>query len=458
MAVFFTQPSFRPAHFCSLAYLHYCMTAFDYPVDYQALFRVLPGAYLLLTPDGTILDNSDQHVAVSLLPRAQAVGRYIFDAFPGDPQSQNDLLASHEAVRRTLRADVMPLLRYDIARPAALGGGTEERYWQITHHPQLDARGALQYILQTSEDVTDATLAARHAAQVQQDLDEATKRNRFILESLPLMVWTSRPDGWTDSFNTRWTDFTGRPLAQTLGWGWAEDLHPDDVERTRSRWQAARDQCSPYQAEYRMRRHDGSYRWHLATGVPRLDSDGRIQMWVGCNTDIHEQKLMVEELLEANEEQALLSDQAYQQGELARQQRQQLHTLLMEAPAYVSIMRGAEHRYEFANNRFRELVGNQETVGKTVAEVFPEIVGQSVMELLDGVFRSGEPVIGHELLVQIAAPDGSGALRDTYFNFSYQRFEENGVPAGITAYSYDVTELVQTRQALQQLRGEAPGR
>ena len=434
------------------------MADFPASIDYQALFRVLPGAYLLMTPDGTILDNSDQHVQVSLLPREQALGHNIFAAFPSAPESQRDLAASQEEVRRTLQPHATPLLRYDLERPAAQGGGTEERYWQITNYPLLDARGELQYLLLAAQDVTDATLAAQHATQVQQDLDEATERNRFILESLPLMVWTSSYDGLVDSFNARWTDFTGRPLAQTLGWGWFEDLHPDDVERTRIRWQTARDQCSPYQAEYRMRRHDGSYRWHLATGVPRLDSDGRIQMWVGCNTDIHEQKLMVEELLQANEEQALLSDQAYQQGELARQQRQQLHTLLMEAPAYVSIMRGAEHRYEFANNRFRELVGNQETVGKTVAEVFPEIMGQSVMKLLDEVFRSGEPVIGHELLVQIAAPDGSGMLRDTYFNFSYQRFEENGVPVGVTAYAYDVTELVQTRQALHGLRGEAPSR
>ena len=430
------------------------MADFPASIDYQALFRVLPGAYLLMTPDGTILDNSDQHVAVSLLPRAQAVGRYIFDAFPGDPQSQPGLLASHEAVRRTLRADVLPLLRYDIARPAALGGGTEERYWQITHHPQLDARGALQYILQTSEDVTEPTLAARHAAQVQQDLEEATTRNRFILESLPLMVWTSRHDGLVDSFNTRWTDFTGRPLAQTLGWGWVEDLHPDDVERTRIRWQAARDQCSPYQAEYRMRRHDGNYRWHLATGVPRLDSDGLIQMWVGCNADIHEQKLMVEELLQANEEQALLSDQAYEQNQLARQQRQIMHNLLMDAPAMISILRGPEHRYEFANHRFRGLVGDQEVVGKTVAEVFPEIVSQGIVAMLDTAFVTGEPVTGNELLVQIAAPDGSGTLRDTYFNFTYQRFEENGAPAGITAYAIDVTELVRTRQALEKLKAK----
>lgn len=427
------------------------MTAPVSPIDYRALFHQLPDNYLLLAPDGILLDNSDAHVQVSLLPREQAMGRHIFEAYPGDPQSQADLLASHEAVRRTLQAHVMPLLRYDIARPAALGGGTEERYWQITHFPLLDARGELQFILQQSQDQTDAILAAQRAAQVQRDLDEVTTRNLFILESLPLMVWTSRSEGWVDSFNTRWTDFTGRPLADTLGWGWIEDLHPDDVERTRKLWETARANNSPYQAEYRMRRADGSYRWHLATGVPRLDSDGNIQMWVGCNSDIHEQKLMVLELLEANEEQARLSDQAYQQNQLVRQHRQVMNTLLMQAPALVSIMRGAEHRYEFANHRFQEFVGDREIVGKSVTEVFPEVAAQGIITLLDSVFETGEPVVREEEFVQLAGPDGK--LRDNYFNFSYHRFEENGIPAGITAYAYNVTELVLTRQALAQLRG-----
>ncbi|GAA4011100.1 hypothetical protein GCM10022408_24270 [Hymenobacter fastidiosus] len=431
------------------------MADFPASIDYQALFRALPGAYLLLAPDGTILDNSDQHVAGSLLPREQAVGRYIFDAYPGDPQSQAGLLASHDAVRRTLRAHVMPLLRYDIARPAALGGGTEERYWQITHHPQLDARGELQYILQTSEDVTEATLAARHVTDVQRALDEANEHNRFILESLPMLVWTTHPDGAVDFFNTRWTDFTGRPLADTLGGGWVADLHPDDVAPTTARWEAARRQGTSYQAEYRIRRHDGSYRWHLATGVPRLGPDGQIQMWVGCNADIHEQRQMVQELLEASEQQALLSDQAYEQYQRAQQQRQLLLDLFADAPAMITVVRGPEHRYEFANTRFRELVGQQEIVGKTVAEVFPEIVSQGIIAMLDGVFRTGQPVVGQELLVQLAGPDGQG-LHDHYFNFHYQRFEENGQPAGITAYAYDVTELVLTRQALEQLRSRTP--
>ena len=423
-------------------------------IDYQALFHALPGAYLLLDPEAIILDNSDQHVAVSLLPREQAVGRYIFDAYPGDPQSQADLLASHEAVRRTRRAHAMPLLRYDIARPAALGGGTEERYWQITHHPQLDAHGKLQYILQTSEDVTDATRAARHAADVQRTLNEANERNRFILESLPLLVWTSQPDGAVDFFNTRWTDFTGRPLADTLGWGWVADLHPDDVAPTTARWEAARQQGTSYQAEYRLRRPDGSYRWHLATGVPRLAPDGQIEMWVGCNTDIHEQKLMVAELLEAGEQQAAISDQAYEQYQRAQQQRQILLDLFADAPVIITVVRGPEHRYEFANARFRELVGQQEIVGKTVAEVFPEVVSQGIIAMLDGVYRTGQPMMAQELLVQLAGPDGQP--REHYFNFSYQRFEENGQPAGITAYASDVTELVRSRQALEQLRTQAP--
>ncbi|WP_460503633.1 hypothetical protein, partial [Hymenobacter agri] len=90
----------------------------DFPasaaIDYRALFRMLPGSYLLLAPDGTVLDNSDQHVAVSLLPREQAVGRNIFAAYPSAPESQRDLHASHEEVRRTLQPHAMPLLRYDL--------------------------------------------------------------------------------------------------------------------------------------------------------------------------------------------------------------------------------------------------------------------------------------------------------------------------------------------------------
>ena len=415
-------------------------------LDYRALFHQLPDSYLLLAPDGTILDNSDIHVIASLLPREQVVGRNLFIAFPADPESQRDLGASHEIVRRTLQPHIMSLLRYDLERPASQGGGTEVRYWQITNYPLLDAQGALQYILLRPQDVTAATLADQASAQAGQALAEANERTRFIVESLPVMVWTASNDGMPNSFNSRWTDYTGRPLADTVGAGWAADLHPDDLPRTVQIWQAARDEQAFYQAEYRLRRHDGVYRWYLAQAVPRLDDDGQVLMWVGCNMDIDNQKQLVAELQAGIEAQATLSDQSYQHLEMAQQQRQTLFNLFMKAPAIIAVLRGAEHRYEFANELFLQFAGQRTVEGRTVAEVFPEIVAQGIVDLLDEVYRTGQPAQGQEVCVETM--DGNGQPRTNYFNFVYQRFEEQGQPAGITTYSYDVTELVRTRQAL----------
>ena len=422
------------------------------PIDYQALFHALPGAFLLLSPDSTILDNSDQHVAVSLLPRAQAVGRYIFDAYPGDPQSQAGLLASHEAVRRTLRADVMPLLRYDIARPAALGGGTEERYWQITHHPQLNAHGELQYILQTSEDVTATHRASQAAAAAQQALDEAQQRTEFILESLPVLVWTNRPDGTPDYFNTRWLEFTGLTQQQLQAIDWAEITHPDDQHGLQNAWAQALAAGTPLQYEYRLRRHDGQFRWVLIRASPRRDADGHITMWVGAASDIHEQRHMVQELLHANEQQAILSDQAYQQFQKTESQRETYETLFRQAPAAIGILRGPEHRHQFVNPPYEQLLSNRPLLGRTVAETLPEAATQGFVALLDQVYQTGETYYGSEVPIRFA-----GDPADRYFNSTYQQFRENGQPAGIMVFAFEVTELVKARQALEALR-DAPAR
>lgn len=427
------------------------MADFPASIDYQALFQALPGSYLLLAPDGTILDNSDQHVAVSLLPREQAVGRYIFDAYPGDPQSQADLLASHETVRRTLRAHVMPLLRYDIARPAALGGGTEERYWQITHHPQLDARGELQYILQMSEDVTEATLAARRAAEVQRALDEANERTRFMLDNLPVLVWTATPDGLRDYFNPRWLAYTGRLLAEETGEQWATGLHPDDHDRVLAAWHHSVATGEAYQIEFRLRRHDGQYRWVLARATPRRDTDGRVTMWVGGATDIHEQRQMVQEVLEANEQQAALSEQAYQQFQKAENQRETYESLFMQAPAAISILRGPTHRHEFVNPPYQRLLDDRPLLGRTVAEALPEISDQGFLALLDKVYATGETYMGTEVPARLP-----GLAHDSFFNFTYQQFCEGGQPAGIMVFAFEVTDLVRARQELEKLRAPDP--
>lgn len=423
----------------------------DLASDYQYLFHHLPDSYLLLAPDGTVRDNSDLHQQASLQPRAAVVGRGIFDAYPSAPESQRDLQASQDRVRQLLAPDTMPLLRYDLAVPAEQGGGTEERYWQVTHFPILGPGGALLHIIQRATDVTAATRAAAQVAETQRALAETRDRTRFILESLPLLVWTTTPDGLAESFNSRWTDFTGRSLADTLGNGWAQDLHPDDLPRTNQLWHQALATDGTFQAEYRMRRHDGEYRWFQAVAVPRQGPGGARQMWVGANADIHQQKLLVAELLETNETQAALADQAYATAEQVRQQRATLFQVFAEAPLAVAVVRGADYRYEFANREFLAAAGQATVVGRTVAEAFPALAAQGFLAPLAEVYRTGQPFSARQVPVHLPAA-GAQPARDLYVDYTCQPFFEDSRVAGVTLFSCDVTELVATRRALENLR------
>ena len=425
-------------------------------VDYQALFHALPDNLLLMAPDATIIDNTDGHVAASLKPRAEVVGRSMFDAFPSVDKNEGDVIfQSHEHVRRFLEPHVMPLIRYDLALPAEQGGGFEEMYWQATHYPILAADGQLQYILQRTRNVTAQHRAALRAAEVQRELDEAHKRNHFVLENLPVLIWTADAAGQRDYFNARWQAFTGLPIAAQTGQQWADLLHPDDQERVVAAWQHCVDSGEAYQAEYRLRRHDGQYRWVLMRAVPRRDATGQSTMWVGAGSDIHDQRQMVQELLAANEQHAQLADQAASTYRRAESQREAYETLFMQAPALISILRGPEHRFDFVNPPYQALFPGRQLLGQTVAEILPEIKDQGFIELLDQVLQSGEAYHGNEVPVTIQQPNGT-APHQGYYNFSYQQFREHGQPAGVLVFAYDVTELVQARQALEKIRTDAP--
>jgi len=420
-------------------------------VDYQKLFRALPENFLLIAPDeaATIVDNTDSHVSVSLKNREDVVGKPFFEAYPVADQNEGDVIReSHEHVRRYHEPHTMPLIRYDLERPTEQGGGFEQRYWQATHYPLLDENGQLLHILQRTQDVTEQYLAEQQRILLQRELDEAQARTAFILQALPVLIATLQPGGEADYFNQRWLDFTGRVLEESVGWGWLDDLHPDDRPAVEAAWQAASQGTSEYQVEYRLRRHDGQYRWILMRAVPRVDEHGNTTLWVGGGTDIHEQKQMVQELLTSNEEQAVLSDQAYQAYQLAESQRATFYNLFMQTPAMICILRGPEHRYEFVNPEYQKLFPHRELLGKTVAEALPEIVEQGFIAILDKVYASGEPFIGNEISIMLDQEEGEQPHQH-YFNFTYQLFEENGEKAGITVFAFNVTSLVEARKALE---------
>lgn len=109
-----------------------------------------------------------------------------------------------------------------------------------------------------------------------------------LADSLPLLIWVDNPDKVTIFFNKAWLEFTGRTLAEELGEGWATLLHPDDVSRIYGVYDRAFAARVPFEVEYRLRRHDGVYRWLLDRGTPRYAPDGAFLGYVGGCIDITE--------------------------------------------------------------------------------------------------------------------------------------------------------------------------
>ena len=127
-------------------------------------------------------------------------------------------------------------------------------------------------------------------------------RFRELADFAPVMIWRAGTDTHYDWFNKPWLDFTGRSLHEEVGDGWAGGLHPDDVERCLGHYASAFAAHQPFAREYRLRRHDGAYRWLLDHGAP-FERDGEFAGYFGSCVDItalHEagetQRLLVDEL------------------------------------------------------------------------------------------------------------------------------------------------------------------
>jgi two-component system cell cycle sensor histidine kinase/response regulator CckA len=132
-----------------------------------------------------------------------------------------------------------------------------------------------------------ALLRVRHAEEA---LRRSEERYRALAESVPPIVWVAGPDGATEYVNRRWQEYTGRPPEDALGRGWLKLVHSDDRDRTVRRWASALRTCGHFEAEYRLRRVDGEYRWHVGSALPQCDRDGRIVRWFGTCTDIDDHR------------------------------------------------------------------------------------------------------------------------------------------------------------------------
>ena len=138
--------------------------------------------------------------------------------------------------------------------------------------------------------------------QAEEILSASLERYRFLADTMPQIVWTSRPDGYLDYYNKRWYDFTGFVEGEGGDSSWKPLLHPEDAELCSKSWYASVRTGEPYEMELRFfDRKTASYRWHLSQALPMCNEAGEIVMWAGTCTDIHDYKEAQKWLLETHE-------------------------------------------------------------------------------------------------------------------------------------------------------------
>ena len=138
-------------------------------------------------------------------------------------------------------------------------------------------------ILTVMADITDRK-------RVEQELQESEKRFRLMADSAPVLMWLSGPDKLFTDFNQEWLRFTGRTIQEEVGEGWMRNVHASDLKSCMRTYHRAFEERREFLMEYRLRRHDGQYRWVLDRGVPRFLQDGSFSGYIGCCIDITEEK------------------------------------------------------------------------------------------------------------------------------------------------------------------------
>jgi two-component system CheB/CheR fusion protein len=299
----------------------------------------------------------------------------------------------------------------------------KEGFYEYIFSPLRGSNGEVQSVVGSTHVITERKLA-------ELALRESEDRMRKLADAIPQLVWTNNTEGTANYFNRRWYEYTGLSYDESRGPGWEAVIHPEDAGASKQRWQHAFEKGEVFDAEFRLRRHNGEYRWFIARNVPMLDTDGRVVSWFGSATDIHDLK----------------------EAEAAQRESEERFRLLVQgAKDYAMFLLNLDNHITYWSNGAERVFGwsAEEAVGQTGDLIFvaEDKAKGAVQREIEIALNEGR------------APDRRWHLRKDEGRFwvdgVMMRLDDpNGEPRGFAKIARDATEQRRAEEELRHARDQ----
>jgi PAS domain S-box-containing protein len=268
----------------------------------------------------------------------------------------------------SLKGGIVPSVLVSIIAYLCLDSFFTKPLFHIAMSEPLDVVAPIAF-LTTSLVITRLMTKVRKSFQEIQALKDQL---RLVIDTIPGLVWSALPDGSAEFLNQRWLEYTGLSLEEGLDWGGRVAVHPEDIARFLSEWKAALAEGRPLEAEARLRRADGEYRWLLIRAVPLRDEGGRIIKWYGTSTDIEDRKRAEESSRKAQAELAHVT-RVMTMGELAasiaHEVNQPLSAIVNNGSACLRWLAGDSPNLDEAREAAQDIIREGSRAGEVITRI-----------------------------------------------------------------------------------------
>ncbi|OWV98938.1 PAS domain-containing sensor histidine kinase [Rhizobium sp. R72] len=297
------------------------------------------------------------------------------------------------------------------------------RWVDVRALPMFDDDGNILMWYGSLIDIHDRKVA-------QEEMASSERRLQLIIDTIPGMVWSARPDGGGNFANRNFRTYLGLSMDEAREWGWASAVHPEDLPELTATWQEMAETKEPGECEARLRRFDGEYRWFICRGNPLVDASGGVE-WFGINVDIHDWKIAQDDLREAQVKLAHMTrvmGMAQLTAAIAHELSQPLSGILVNASAGLHMLSSEPPQLESA----------RETVRRTIRDANR---ASEVTERIRALYSKSDPVVETVDL---------NAIAQEVIGFAHGDLRKNGVRLR-TRFAADLPLVRGDRVQLQQV-------